>query len=60
MNNNNEEKATSPLSFYKNKTVLVSGHTGFKGTWLTRILLTAGAKVIGYSLSAQRIRTCSP
>ena len=38
------------LDFYKNKTVLVTGHTGFKGTWLTRILLTSGAKVIGYSL----------
>lgn len=40
------------LQFYKGKTVLVTGHTGFKGTWLTRILLNAGAKVIGYSLSA--------
>lgn len=38
------------LYFYKNKTVLITGHTGFKGTWLTRILLTSGAKVIGYSL----------
>ncbi|MQN01663.1 MAG: CDP-glucose 4,6-dehydratase [Lachnospiraceae bacterium] len=38
------------LDFYKNKTVLVTGHTGFKGTWLTRILLTSGARVIGYSL----------
>lgn len=38
------------LDFFKNKTVLVTGHTGFKGTWITRILLTSGAKVIGYSL----------
>ena len=38
------------LSFYKNKTVLVTGHTGFKGTWLCKILINAGAKVIGYSL----------
>lgn len=38
------------LSFFKNKTVLVTGHTGFKGTWLTKILLSAGAKVVGYSL----------
>jgi CDP-glucose 4,6-dehydratase len=36
--------------FYRDKTILVTGHTGFKGTWLTRILLDAGAKVIGYSL----------
>ena len=39
------------LSFYKNKTVLVTGHTGFKGTWLCKILLLLGAKVIGYSLN---------
>lgn len=38
------------LSFYKNKTVLVTGHTGFKGSWLCNILVMAGAKVIGYSL----------
>ena len=40
------------LSFYKNKVVLVTGHTGFKGSWLVKILLNAGAKVIGYSLEA--------
>lgn len=40
------------LSFYKNRTVLVTGHTGFKGTWLCKILINAGAKVIGYSLKA--------
>ncbi len=38
------------LSFYKNKRVFVTGHTGFKGTWLCRILLNAGAIVTGYSL----------
>lgn len=38
------------LSFYKDKIVLVTGHTGFKGTWLCKILINAGAKVIGYSL----------
>jgi CDP-glucose 4,6-dehydratase len=36
--------------FYKGKTVLVTGHTGFKGSWLCEILLEAGANVIGYSL----------
>ncbi len=40
------------LSFYKNKKVLITGHTGFKGTWLCKILINAGAKVIGYSLGA--------
>ena len=39
------------LSFYKNKKVLVTGHTGFKGTWLCKILINAGAKVTGYSLN---------
>lgn len=38
------------LSFYKNKKVLITGHTGFKGTWLTKILVDAGAEVTGYSV----------
>ena len=38
------------LEFYKNKRVLVTGHTGFKGSWLCQILLSAGAEVTGYSL----------
>ena len=35
---------------YKNKKVLVTGHTGFKGSWLTIWLLQLGAKVVGYAL----------
>lgn len=38
------------LSFYKGKKVLITGHTGFKGTWLCKILVNAGAIVCGYSL----------
>ena len=38
------------LSFYKGKKVFLTGHTGFKGTWLSRILILAGAEVAGYSL----------
>lgn len=38
------------LSFYNGKKVLVTGHTGFKGTWLCSLLLGAGAQVTGYSL----------
>ena len=38
------------LGFYKNKKVFLTGHTGFKGTWLCRILILAGADVAGYSL----------
>ena len=37
-------------SFYKGKRVLVTGHTGFKGSWLCRILIKAGAVLTGYSL----------
>lgn len=35
---------------YKNKTVLVTGHTGFKGSWLSIWLRELGANVIGYAL----------
>ena len=38
------------LNFWKDKKVLVTGHTGFKGTWLTIWLEKLGAKVIGFSL----------
>ena len=38
------------ISFYKGKRVFVTGHTGFKGTWLCRMLVNAGAIVTGYSL----------
>jgi CDP-glucose 4,6-dehydratase len=36
---------------YRNKTVLVTGHTGFKGSWLCLWLKRLGAKVIGYALA---------
>ena len=39
------------LSFYKGKRVFVTGHTGFKGSWLCKILANAGAIVTGYSLN---------
>lgn len=38
------------LRIYKGKTVLVTGHTGFKGTWLSIWLNELGAKVVGFSL----------
>lgn len=40
------------VSFYKNKRVFLTGHTGFKGSWLAKILVDAGAEVTGYSLAA--------
>ena len=36
--------------FYKGRRVLITGHTGFKGSWLSAILLMAGAEVTGYAL----------
>lgn len=42
----------SYLDFYKGKKVLVTGHTGFKGSWMCRVLINAGADVAGYSLKA--------
>jgi CDP-glucose 4,6-dehydratase len=36
--------------FFKNKKILITGHTGFKGTWLTTWLLKSGADVCGFSL----------
>lgn len=38
------------LSFYRGRRVFVTGHTGFKGSWLCRMLVGAGAEVTGYSL----------
>lgn len=40
------------LPFYRGKRVLVTGHTGFKGAWLCRILILAGAEVTGFALPA--------
>lgn len=38
--------------FYRGKKVLITGHTGFKGSWLSQILIMFGADTIGYSLQA--------
>lgn len=38
------------MTFYKGKKVFVTGHTGFKGSWLCKILANAGAVVTGYAL----------
>lgn len=40
---------------YKNKKVLITGHSGFKGSWLALWLVHLGAKVVGYSLGAPSV-----
>lgn len=40
----------SCVDFWKNKKVLLTGHTGFKGTWMSLMLGALGAEVCGYSL----------
>lgn len=37
------------LSYYKGKRVFVTGHTGFKGAWMCKVLLLSGADVMGYA-----------
>ena len=38
------------MKFWKNKKVFLTGHTGFKGSWMTIMLEMFGAKLTGYSL----------
>jgi len=42
------------LKIYSGKRVLVTGHTGFKGTWLSQMLIEAGADVYGISLKPEK------
>ena len=45
-----ESVVNSMFDVYKDKRVFVTGHTGFKGSWLCEWLLALGAKIYGYSL----------
>lgn len=38
------------MNFYNGKKVFITGHTGFKGSWLCRMLIKVGAEITGYSL----------
>lgn len=38
------------ITFYRNKKILITGHTGFKGSWMCKLLVLAGAEVTGYAL----------
>ncbi|WP_413350799.1 CDP-glucose 4,6-dehydratase [Prochlorococcus sp. MIT 9116] len=42
------------ITFWENKKVFITGNTGFKGTWLTILLLELGAKIKGYSLDEEK------
>ena len=42
------------LSFYRGKRVLLTGHTGFKGSWMSKVLCDAGAELVGYSTCRER------
>jgi CDP-glucose 4,6-dehydratase len=39
------------LAYFQGKTVFISGHTGFKGSWMTYLLASHGVRVVGYALS---------
>lgn len=39
------------FNWFKGKKIFITGHTGFKGSWLCSILIKAGANVVGYSLN---------
>lgn len=43
------------LEFFNGKRIFITGHTGFKGIWLCKILEMAGAEVTGYSLPSPTI-----
>lgn len=42
-------------SFYNGKQIMVTGHTGFKGSWLCLVLTMLGAEVIGYALTPEDV-----
>lgn len=46
---------TALKDFYEGKRVLVTGHTGFKGSWLCKILCDMGAVVFGYALAPEKL-----
>lgn len=43
------------INIYKGKRVFITGHTGFKGSWLTKWLIDLGADVTGYSLKPDEL-----
>ena len=49
-----ENKMINDKLFWKNKKVFLTGHTGFKGSWLSLMLHVFGAKLYGYSLKPKK------
>lgn len=49
-----EKKQKIIKNFWKNKKVLITGHTGFKGAWMSLILAKLGSKIFGYSLKPNK------
>ena len=47
-------KNKNKKNFWKNKKIFITGHTGFKGAWMSLFLTELGAKVIGYSLKPNK------
>ena len=45
------------LNFWKKKKIFITGHSGFKGSWLSRILIDLGAEVSGLSLPLGKTNT---
>lgn len=45
-----EKMVINMRNFYLSKTILITGHTGFKGSWMCKVLTMLGAKVVGYAL----------
>ena len=47
----NKDSNVKNKDFYRGKRVFVTGHTGFKGAWLTAVLYELGAEMTGYALA---------
>ena len=48
------ESLNNLKKFYRNKKIFITGHTGFKGTWLSIVLNYLNAKIYGYSLAPKK------
>jgi len=50
-----ENLVTQLASYYKNKKIFITGHTGFKGSWLLALLYNLNAEIKGYAMEAEYI-----